>query len=528
MVGRWSWRSLRSRVLGRLRTPKAVTSSPVVVLTTLAGPSAVAAENAHRVSAAAESAGVWCGLIRNQSRNRLRVAVDEADREALRAALIAQDPDVEVRAIARSRSAVAGCLAELDPDALAEAHIWRVFRRYRVPGSDSLRYGVLQGCDVEFWERQGDDWVAPSRNEVAQVLPLELLEYGETEIEGHRLPTVVPLWIDDRLGDARFPIDVVYTWVDGDDPAWRQRYREHRAAAEGVHEEAVAEARFGGVDHLRYSLRSLWMHAPWVNHVWLVTDRQVPDWLDRDHPGITVVDHRDIFADPSVLPTFNSHAIESQLHHIDGLSETFLYFNDDVFLGRVVGRELFVEGNGILRIFPSVDHIDLGPIREDERPFMAAAKRVRELVHERFGVRVTQKLKHTPHVLSRALLAELESRHADLVARTAASRFRHGDDLSLAAALHPWVAYLERRAVRAELAYEYLDTSEADLEERLARIASKRDLDVFCINDTTADADALARIDAIVGEFLQDYFPLPSTWERDGGRRRSDGASPRP
>jgi hypothetical protein len=34
------------------------------------------------------------------------------------------------------------------------------------------------------------------------------------------------------------------------------------------------------------------------------------------------------------LPTFSSPAIEANLHRIAGLSEHFLYFNDDVFLGK--------------------------------------------------------------------------------------------------------------------------------------------------------------------------------------------------
>ena len=35
-----------------------------------------------------------------------------------------------------------------------------------------------------------------------------------------------------------------------------------------------------------------------------------------------------------VLPTHNSHAVESQLHHIPGIAEHFLYSNDDMFFGR--------------------------------------------------------------------------------------------------------------------------------------------------------------------------------------------------
>lgn len=133
--------------------------------------------------------------------------------------------------------------------------------------------------------------------------------------------------------DVRFPIDVVYTWVDGNDPAWRRR----RSAYDGgYHAESANAARYISRDELRYSLRALEQNAPWVRHVHLVTDGQRPAWLNDSHPRLTVVDHSEIFADPAALPTFNSHAIESRLHHIKGLSEHFLYLNDDMFLGRPV------------------------------------------------------------------------------------------------------------------------------------------------------------------------------------------------
>ena len=76
------------------------------------------------------------------------------------------------------------------------------------------------------------------------------------------------------------------------------------------------------------------MYAPWVRNIYLVTDDQVPDWLDTSCPDVKVVSHREIFANQADLPTFNSHAIESQIHRIEGLSEHFLYLNDDFFVGR--------------------------------------------------------------------------------------------------------------------------------------------------------------------------------------------------
>lgn len=110
---------------------------------------------------------------------------------------------------------------------------------------------------------------------------------------------------------------------------------------------SVSDSRFTSRDELRFSLRSLEYYASWVRKIFIVTDRQVPSWLDTDDPKITVVDHRDIFSDPSVLPVFNSHAIESQLHHIPGLADHYLYLNDDCFFLRPTGSELFFTANDL-------------------------------------------------------------------------------------------------------------------------------------------------------------------------------------
>lgn len=86
----------------------------------------------------------------------------------------------------------------------------------------------------------------------------------------------------------------------------------------------------------RYSLRSLEVNAPWIRHIYIVTNGQVPAWLDTSNPRVSIIPHHLIFPNRSVLPTFSSLAIEFNLHRIPNLSETFLYFNDDVFLGRPV------------------------------------------------------------------------------------------------------------------------------------------------------------------------------------------------
>ena len=63
---------------------------------------------------------------------------------------------------------------------------------------------------------------------------------------------------------------------------------------------------------------------------------KVPVWLNTDHPTVREVTHKEIFANPDHLPTFSSPAIEINMHRIPGLSNRFIYSNDDFFLMRPI------------------------------------------------------------------------------------------------------------------------------------------------------------------------------------------------
>ncbi|CAM1302043.1 Uncharacterised protein g3139 [Pycnogonum litorale] len=96
----------------------------------------------------------------------------------------------------------------------------------------------------------------------------------------------------------------------------------------------ITDSRFSDNEELRYSLRSVEMHAPWIRHVYIVTNGQIPSWLNLDNPKVSIVTHQELFSNKSHLPTFSSPAIETHIHKIPGLSNKFLYLNDDVFFGK--------------------------------------------------------------------------------------------------------------------------------------------------------------------------------------------------
>ena len=140
-------------------------------------------------------------------------------------------------------------------------------------------------------------------------------------------------------------IDLVYLWVDGNDPVWLTKKNEFLPADRQVDPQVAGECRYVENDELRYSLRSVEKFAPWIRRVYIVTDDQTPAWLDTSNLRIRVVSHREIMP-AEILPVFNSCTIELFLPRIPGLAEHFLYANDDMFFSRPVDPGFFFDWQG--------------------------------------------------------------------------------------------------------------------------------------------------------------------------------------
>ena len=137
-------------------------------------------------------------------------------------------------------------------------------------------------------------------------------------------------------------IDFVLLWVDGNDPEWQKEKNKYSPKKIDY---STGDNRFRDWDNLRYWFRGVEKFAPWVNDIYFVTWGHLPEWLNTDHPKLKIIKHIDYIPE-KYLPTFNSNTIETNLHRIDGLSEHFVLFNDDVFLTDDVSEEdFFIDGN---------------------------------------------------------------------------------------------------------------------------------------------------------------------------------------
>jgi hypothetical protein len=459
-----------------------------------------------------ERAGIPFLLIRGAD-GRPALVVDIALRARVADALMAACLDAPLRAKVLDGT---GCRSVYLGDGLLsvapDPRLLRIFRRRECPRS-GMRYGASAGVELQFWVFDGQQAVCPIENSLTRkTLALSEVEYTEVELHGRTWPTIAGMFTP-HAGDITFDIDMVFSWVDGNDPEFRAR----RAAAMANHlvgEGDDADARIRHIDELKYALRSVHAFAPWVRRIFIATDSPVPQWL-APHPKITIVRAEEHFTDLSALPVYNSHAVETQLHHIPGLAEHFLYSNDDMFFGRPLSPAMFFSPGGVTKFIEAGTRIGLGANHPERSGFENAARVNRQLLWDRFGKIITRHLEHTAAPLRKSVLFELEREFPQDFARTQASRFRSSTDISVTNSLYHYYALMTGRAVQNEAAKVlYVDTTLRSGLAKLPKLLKKRKFDFFCLNDGSFPEVSAQERARVVGEFLESYFPVPAPWER--------------
>lgn len=149
-------------------------------------------------------------------------------------------------------------------------------------------------------------------------------------------------------------VDLVYLWVDGSDEQWQEALKCYASKEKNLLNSSIDPCRFKDNDELKYSLRSVEHFATWINTIFIVTNGQVPKWLDTKNSRVKIINHNEIMPEEA-LPTFNSEAIETCLDRIPGLSEHFILANDDFFFLKKVDQSYFFSEEGI-PIFRMVEH----------------------------------------------------------------------------------------------------------------------------------------------------------------------------
>ncbi len=379
-------------------------------------------------------------------------------------------------------------------------------------------FGSEIAFEIEYWYKKQDYYITKSKNGIQNKISSESLQNTiKVDIFNHTVLQIYELYIYDKYKkrDSVDYIDIVYTWVDGFDTKWSKKKDFYaKKSKENIHSSSVSSSRFENWDELKYSLRSLEKYFIGYRKIFLVVDSQKPSWL-KESNNLIIVDHKELFPDDKVLPVFNSHAIETVLHRIDGLSEHYLYINDDIFFGKATDISLFFPKKNMISIFPSTStFIPFEKIDKKLLPVDTASINSRKLLLEKNIGFAQYKFKHTPLPQLKTILFELEKIFQDKVLSTRESRFRHPYDISMTSSLLHNFAYLRDIAKEKNIDYSYINLGNSNsifLLKRIISLLSYKRPNVFCINDIEESLDKnREEISLLMNRFL----PTPSKYEQ--------------
>jgi len=329
-------------------------------------------------------------------------------------------------------------------------------------------------------------------------------------------------------------IDFVVLWVDGSDEEWLKEKQKYDPT---IVDASSCAARYRDWDNLQYWFRGVEKFAPWVNNVYFVTWGHTPKWLNLKHPKLKIVNHKD-FIPAEYLPTYNSNAIELNLHRIPELSEHFVLFNDDMFLIKPVNPEdFFVNGkpsdefvmNAIVPhpTMPIIGHTSINNVGVINKYFnkKTAIRKMRSKIYNpRYGKGLLRNLllsfwgEYTGFFNTHIPLAHLKStfmlmweKEEMLLHETCSNRFRKFNDLS------HWLMrywnlcsgnFVPRKAGFGKL-FTVGDNNTAILDYILRQKGK-----TVCINDSSVDID-FERTVSEVKQAFERILPEKSEFEVD-------------
>lgn len=309
---------------------------------------------------------------------------------------------------------------------------------------------------------------------------------------------------------SKYEIDFVVTWVDGNDPAWRQEKAKY--SGNGAFDDR--EERYRDWELLQYWFRGVEQFAPWVRKIHFVTWGHLPKWLDTTNPKLHIVRHED-YIPKEYLPVFNSTVLEIYMHRIEGLAEHFVYFNDDVFLTGSVQPEDFFKGGKPCDMLafqpvvanpqnPTMSHLFLNNTLVlakyfDKRKEVKAHWKdyfkigypplyfFYNMLELAFPLYTGFYNVHGPAAFTRTTFEELWEKEEEILKETSQSRFRSASDISIYL-FRDWQKLSNHFfAKNIQRDFQYFNIE--DDNRKLIKTIRKQKKKVICINDAKVTGD---------------------------------------
>lgn len=292
-------------------------------------------------------------------------------------------------------------------------------------------------------------------------------------------------------------MDIVITYVDGNDPVWKQDYEKFTNVP-------VMAKRFRDWGTLKYLLRGIQIKMPFINNVYLVVSHpsQVPQWVNQKQ--LKIVLHKDIIPE-EFLPTFNCNPIEMHLHRIPGLDEEYLYFNDDMFpVGECKPEDFFQNGRPVIGYYRHFFSSGM---------YKKICRNSDRLARKALGMGTSCLFTRPQHICSPMLKSQCEELYAMVeedIRRTSATRTRTEDNLNQ----YLFLDYMNYKGMvlHRKISNKHFSVSLASA-EALRDFLHNPTRNLVCINDVHLSDSRYERLRGAILDAFESTFPDKSRFE---------------
>ena len=292
-------------------------------------------------------------------------------------------------------------------------------------------------------------------------------------------------------------MDIVITYVDGNDPVWKRDYEQYTNVP-------VMQKRFRDWGTLKYLLRGIDVNMPFIRNVYLVVSHpsQVPDWADD--ANLKIVLHKDIIP-AEYLPTFNSTTIEMFLHRIEGLDEEFIYFNDDIFpIQPCCAADFFKDGKAIVGMSR---HLLASSM------YKKHVRRSDRMAREALGLPMKctfMRVQHSCIPVLKSQCAEISELQREAVLETL-SRVRNDGNINMTL----FLSYMYHKSLVTNQRQSCKHISLAAVtQKKLESSISDPSRSMLCINDVKLSEEKFLTYRELIVDMFEKRFPSKSRFEK--------------
>jgi FkbM family methyltransferase len=314
----------------------------------------------------------------------------------------------------------------------------------------------------------------------------DAINYSNNPKIRHNYLQEPPSWSRDK--QEPFPVDVVILWVDGSDPDFVKLKNKYLSLE---HSDVLKDPgnstginRWRSFGELLQAIQSIKVFARWVRNIFVVTGfGQRPDWYKKYHTDVIYIDHTEIFGDKSLLPTFQCRPIEAHMWNIPNLSEHFIYFNDDMFLGDFLRRDQMFTDDGKIIVY-SDSYLPRGHVTSKTPTWKAARQNSANIFAEIFGEKERPWSHHHPVPFTKTLFNEVWN-HPKLgleMKRTSSSRFRKHTDICVTEMISLY-ALETNRVIQRKIPAFRIEIKGFDSLAELVKKLSRNTYTFYCLND---------------------------------------------